>query len=154
MTMLLMLGFTEDTAKYLTRNAGLHSLDKVAYLDGDDDVENLTKRVSCPFRTTNIGTGSTEVTTPHAGCDVSIRADSNLKLGVFCVKRQERVSRKPTVGIIDLALVRSCRDQQKWEENFKKTMVEPVLNGKDWPQTLDNIHEYATDPADIYLMVD
>jgi hypothetical protein len=107
----------------LTRDAGVSSL--YAYLDGDDDVENLIKCLSRPGRTTTIGTGNTVVASPH---DVSIRDESNLKLSVFYLKHQERVYCKPTVGLIDLALVHGFRDQQKWEENFNKTAVEPVFN--------------------------
>jgi hypothetical protein len=30
----------------------------------------------------------------------------------------------------------------KWEDNFKKAAVEPVINGKYWPRTMDIIHEF------------
>jgi hypothetical protein len=43
---------------------------------------------------------------------------------------------------IDLELVRSYRDQQRYEASFKKTVVEPMINDKDWPHTLVNIKEY------------
>jgi hypothetical protein len=52
------------------------------------------------------------------------------------------VTRTPTIALIDLELVRGFHDQRKWEESFKKTVVEPVINGKDWPTMLDNIRQF------------
>jgi hypothetical protein len=95
-----------------------------------------------PGGSTNVGTGDTDVTSPHAGDAVSMRAESNLKLCVFYLKYQERVYREPTAGEITLAVVRGYRNQHKWKENFNKTMVEPVINDKDWPRTLENIWDY------------
>jgi hypothetical protein len=43
---------------------------------------------------------------------------------------------------IDLTLVRSYRGHQRHEESFKMTTVEPVINDKDVPRTLENIKEY------------
>jgi hypothetical protein len=95
------------------------------------------------------------------------------------MKHMERVQRKPMVNNIDLVLVRSYRDQQRHEVNFKKTAEEPVINDKDWTRTLKTIRENlasqyggtgatleyvvrpeiavkpeAEDPADGYEMVD
>jgi hypothetical protein len=46
------------------------------------------------------------------------------------------------VGDIDLSFLRSYRDYHKWEDDLKKTVVEPIINNKDWPQTLENIREF------------
>jgi hypothetical protein len=32
--------------------------------------------------------------------------------------------------------------KQRYETSFKKTTVEPVINDKDWPHTLESIKEY------------
>jgi hypothetical protein len=54
----------------------------------------------------------------------------------------DRVQRKPVVNSINLILVRSYRDQQRYEATFKKTSEEPVISDKDWPRTLETIKEY------------
>jgi hypothetical protein len=136
------LGFTEDAAKYFTRDADLSSLDEVAYLDGDDDVDNLIKRLNHPGGTTTSGNGIISVTSPNSGYGVSIRSESNLNMCVFYLNHQEIVYHHPTVDLINLSLVRGFRDQQKWKDNFKKTVVEPMINDKDWSRTLENIQEY------------
>jgi hypothetical protein len=59
------------------------------------------------------------------------------------MKHTERVQRKPMVTAIDLELVHSYRDQQRYESRFKNTTVEPVINDKNWPLTLENIKEYV-----------
>jgi hypothetical protein len=43
------------------------------------------------------------------------------------------------VNTINLVLVRSYRDQQKYEVSFNKTVEEPVINDNDWPRTLETI---------------
>jgi hypothetical protein len=131
---------------------------------------NLCKHVNRPGGTTTVGTDYAAVTTPHDGYDVSIRVESNMKLCVFYLEHQERVFHKRTMDLIDLALVHSFRDWQKWEETFKMTTVEPMINDTDWPQVVsimgamgapltyvivvDSIMTpAATDPVKSYLMV-
>jgi hypothetical protein len=51
----------------------------------------------------------------------------------------ERVQRKPVLTDIDLDIVCSYRDQKRYEAIFKYTMVEPLIDDKDWPHTLKNM---------------
>jgi hypothetical protein len=89
--MLVCLGFTSDAAIYLAIYAGIGSLDEIAYLDVDD-VEFIIKHLNLPGGSTTFGTGDDDMTSPHAGYDVSSRAESNLKLCVFYLNHQERES--------------------------------------------------------------
>jgi hypothetical protein len=176
--MLVRLGFTEIATRYMSRYAGMDSLKEVAFLD-DGDVETLINCVNRPGGTTTVGTGASAVTIPSLEFSVSIRDEANLKLCVFYLRHCMRVTRTPIVTLIDLDLVRVFRDQSKWEENFKKTAIEPMINDKEWPLNMDNIREFmvsiigdtgeplayvirvdstvhpeATDYANAYLMVD
>jgi hypothetical protein len=63
---------------------------------------------------------------------------------VYYLKHMERVQRKPVVNTINLNLVCSYRDQQRYEASFKKTVDEPVIKDKYWPRTLETIKEYVT----------
>ena len=181
-TMLTRLGFTTEAAAYTTGVLGIDTLDEIAIHDGDDDVENLMKRITRPGgvgTTTTTGSGSTAVTTVAVGHPVSLRAETNFKLCVYYLMHLQRVQRTPVIVDITLELVRGYREQQKFEKDFKVTAVEPVIDDKNWPRTLENIKEYLAsqygqtgatldyvirqtvavepedqDPADLYETVD
>jgi hypothetical protein len=57
-------------------------------------------------------------------------------------KHMERVHRVPTAASIMLDVVRGYREQQRYEYSFKKNAVEPEINDKDWPRTMESIREY------------
>jgi hypothetical protein len=88
------------------------------------------------------GSGATAVTSHNNGILVSIRTVANLKLCVYYLKHMERVQRQPIANTINLVLVCSYRNQQRHEVGFHKTAVEPEINDKDWPRTLETIREY------------
>ena len=143
--MLVRLGSSTESAAYMVGTLGIDSLDEIAIYDGDDDVENLMKRVTRPGgvgTTTTTVKGATLVTTVTVGHPVSLRAEGNFKLCVYYLMHMMRVQRDPVVADITLELVQGYRDQQKFEKNFKKTAEEPVINDKDWPPTMENIREY------------
>jgi hypothetical protein len=121
---------------YLTRDCGIDSLQYIAYLNGDDEVENNIKGVASLGGTVTVGTGNMVMTSCNNWIPVSIRAVTNPKLCVYYLDHMERVQCKPAVTDIDLELVRSYRDQQRYESSFKKTAVEAVINDKDWNHTL------------------
>jgi hypothetical protein len=82
------------------------------------------------------------VTTPNVGLQVSLRAENNLKLYVYYLKHIERVQGVPTAASITLEVVHGYHEQQRYEEKFKKTAVEPDINDKYWPRTMESIREY------------
>jgi hypothetical protein len=88
------------------------SLEEIAYLDGVDDVDTMIKGVTISGGTVTTGSREIEVNSLNNGIPVSIRAFSNLKLFVYYLKNMEIVQRKPMANTINLALVRSYRDQQ------------------------------------------
>jgi hypothetical protein len=120
--MLERLGLSASTATYLTGTCGINSLEDIAYLDGMDDVSTTIKGITNQGGTMTTGTGVTAVTLRNNGIAVSIRAVANLKLCVYYLKHMERVQRQPVENEINLALVRSYRDQQRHEVGFKKTV--------------------------------
>jgi hypothetical protein len=65
-----------------------------------------------------------------------------MKLCVHYLKHMERVQRHPVANAINLVLVRSYRDQQCHEVDFKKTAEEPLINDNYWSRTLETIREY------------
>jgi hypothetical protein len=141
-TMLERIGFTREAAGYMTRACNVDSLDEVKSMDGEDDVENMIKQVNRPGGMFTVGSGADSLATPNVGLQVSLRAESNLKLCVYFLKHMERVQRVPTAASIMLEVVRGYREQQRYEEKFKKTAVEPEINDKYWPRTMESIREY------------
>jgi hypothetical protein len=126
----------------LTGTCGIDSLNKIAYLDGIEDVDRTIKGVTNPGGTVATGTGTTKVTSRNNGIPVSIREVANLKLCVYYLKHMEMVQRLPVPNAINLVLARIYRDQQRHEVGFKKTDEEPEINNKDWPKTLEKIKDY------------
>jgi hypothetical protein len=140
--MIQRLGFSEDAVTYLTGTCGIDSLEEIACLDGEGHVDTMIKGVTSPGGTVKTGSGGTSVTSRNNVIPVSISDVENMKLCFYYLKYMERVQRKPVVNFINLVLVRSYSDQQRHEVSFKKTVEEPVINGKDWPRTLETIKEY------------
>jgi hypothetical protein len=69
---------------------------------------------------------------------VSIRAETNLKLAVFYLRHQARISRTMAPASIALTVLRSTKE---YEKNFKVTAEQPVINEKYWPRTMKAIRE-------------
>jgi hypothetical protein len=101
----------------MTRACNLDSLDEVKWMDGEDDVGKIIKRVNRPGGTFTFGTGNDAVTT----------------LCVYVLKHMEHAQQVPTAASITLEVVRGYREQQRYEDNFKKTAIEPDINDKNWP---------------------
>jgi hypothetical protein len=90
-SMLERMGVSDAAVAYLIRDCGIDSLEKVAYLDDEDDVENTIKGVTSPGRTVTVGTWSSAVTSHNKGISVLIRDVENMKLCVYYLKHMERV---------------------------------------------------------------
>jgi hypothetical protein len=73
---------------------------------------------------------------------VSIRAETYLKLAVFYLCHQARISRIVAPESVTLTVVRSLRSTKEYEENFKVTAEQSVINGKYWPRTMEAIREF------------
>jgi hypothetical protein len=141
-TILERLGFTRESAGYMTCACNVDSSDEVKWMDGEDNVENIIKLVNHPGGTFTFGSGNEAFTTPTVGLQVSLLADINLKLCVYFLKHTERVHRVPTEDSITLEVVRGYREQHRYEEKFNKTAVKPEINDKDWPHTMESVREY------------
>jgi hypothetical protein len=101
------LCFSDAAAAYLTRDCGIDSLEDIAYLDGEGNVETTIKGVTSPEGAVTVGKVTSAVISRNNGIPVSIRAGANLKLCVYYLEHMERVQSKPVVTAIDLELVRS-----------------------------------------------
>jgi hypothetical protein len=72
--MLERLGFTRESSGYMTRACNADSLDEVKWMDGEDNVENMIKRVNRPGGTFTVVSANDAVTTPNVVLQVSLRA--------------------------------------------------------------------------------
>jgi hypothetical protein len=78
----------------------------------------------------------------NPGHSVSIRAETNLKLAVFYLRHQARISRIVAPASVALTDVRSLRSTKEYEENCKVTAEQPVINKKDWSRKMEAIREF------------
>jgi hypothetical protein len=79
----------------LTGTCGIDSLEEIAYLDGEDDVDITSKGVVSPGGKVTPGSGTTEVISRNNGIPVSIRDFENLKLCVYYLKTWREFSGSP-----------------------------------------------------------
>jgi hypothetical protein len=84
--MLERLGFSDAAATYLIGTCGVDSLDEIAYLDANEDVDAMIKGVTNPGGKVTTGEGTSRVTSRNNGIPVSIRAVANIKLCVYYSK--------------------------------------------------------------------
>jgi hypothetical protein len=143
------LGFTPVAASSLEGNdRGINILDEVVFLN-DKDIDSLVKQLRRPggmIAGPAIVGGAAQVNpgplVANPGHSMSIRADTNLKLEVFYPRHQARISRIVAPASVALTVVRPLRSTKEYEEKFKVTAEQMVINEKDWPRTLEAIHEF------------
>jgi hypothetical protein len=75
----------------------------------------------------------------NPGHSMFIRADTYLKLAVFYLRHQARISIIVAPASVALTAVRYLRSTKEYEEHFKVTAEQPVINEKDWPRTMEEI---------------
>jgi hypothetical protein len=66
----------------------------------------------------------------------------NIKLRVFWLKHQRRISRIPVIGKMTVVLVRQWHDQSVFEDDYELTMTQPIIDENDWPKTMEEISEF------------
>jgi hypothetical protein len=115
----------------------------------DKDIDSLVKQLSRPGGMTagptivgGYAQGKPRPLAANPVHYVSIRADTNLKLAVFYLRHQARISRIMAPASVALTVVRSLRSTKEYKENFKVTAEQLVVNEKYWPRTMEAIHEF------------
>jgi C4-dicarboxylate transporter len=78
----------------------------------------------------------------NPGHSVSIRDDTNLKLTVIYLRHQARISIIVAPAIVALTFFWRLRSTKDYEENFKVTSEQPIINEKDWPRTMEANREF------------
>jgi hypothetical protein len=78
----------------------------------------------------------------NPGHSVSNRAETNLELEVFYLHHQAHISRIVATASVSLTAVRQLRSTKEYEENFKVTAEQPIINEKDWLRTVVAIRKF------------
>jgi len=120
------IGFSDAAAVDIIDSQGIDSLEELKVLE-DKDVESLCKVVR------KIGSTS--------GLNISLRAETNMKLTCYCLKYQERTSRIPDPDLITLDGIRALRAFKQWELDHKDVTA-PTIHLKDWSKTVQGLVEY------------
>jgi hypothetical protein len=142
------LGFTPGAASSLEGNDhGINTLEEVVFLN-DKDIDSLVKQLRLPggvISGPKIVGGAVQVApgplVANPGYSLSIRAETNLKLAVFYLRHQARISRIVLPASIALTVVRCLRSTKEYEENFKVNAEQPIIDEKDWPRKMETISE-------------
>ena len=121
--MLERIGFTNAAAQEIVGDQGINSVDELRTLDGGM-AETLCKVLRRPG-------GTTEEGAPDPGIKVSARVEENLKLAIYYVKYQERVSRNVVIADMTLARIHGLVKQKETEKNHTKPDISPNIDAKD-----------------------
>jgi hypothetical protein len=138
-----LLGFTTGAAATLEGNDhGINTLEEVVFLNGKD-IDSLLKQLRRPGGVIvgpKIVGGAAQsnpgplVTNP--GHSVSIRAETNLKLAVFYLRHQARISSIVAPASVLLTVVRCLRSTKEYEENVKLLpLPQPPVRARSDPRT-------------------
>jgi hypothetical protein len=143
------LGFTPGAAASLEgNNHGINTLEEVVFLN-DKYIDSLVEQLQCPGGVISGPTivggaaqGNPGPLVANPGHSVSVRDETNLKLAVFYLHHQARISRIVAPASVAITVVRSLRSTKEYEENFKVTAEQLLINEKDWPMTMEAIREF------------
>jgi hypothetical protein len=139
-TMFVRIGFTNTASQVIVDEQGMDSLDEIRLLT-DDEIESLCKVIRRPGGTIP-GPNPGDAPVNNPGTPVNLRAENHLKLLAFFLRHQERVGRVPVAANITLDTIRSLRELRDFELSYKPPDDPPTINAKDWPKTMESIHEY------------
>jgi hypothetical protein len=140
-TALARIGFLEAAAQAITDEQGIDSLEEIRLLS-DDEISNLAKLLRRPGGVVPGQVNATGNAVPNPGIQVNARAETNLKLVAFYLRHQVRIGRTVTPADVTLENIRSIRELRDYEGTWKASNDTPVINAKDWPKTMEAIHEY------------
>ena len=135
-TMLGLLGFSEEAANKIYDVQGINAISEWKEMD-DEAITTLCKVLRRPGGTA-AGGGA------DPGVMVSARAETNLKLAVFFMKHQERVSRGVQWSDVTLSEIRKLSRQREMEDKTSDsgTADTPKVDPKDWSKTMESLVEY------------
>lgn len=142
--MYIRLGFTNAMAGYIITTQGIDTIEELRNLD-EAAVKGLCQALKKPGGTIpnpNAGAPGAPAEINNPGFNVSIKAEENLKLAVYFIRHQFRVSRPVVVGVITSDSVRALKDLKAAEEGHTEPTEKPVINADNWPRTLDEVEEY------------
>lgn len=140
-TMLTRIGFSQVAAQAIVEDQGLDTLSEIKLLT-DDEIESLCKVIRRPGGTVPAADPAA-APVPNPGTPVNMRAENHMKLLAFYLRHQERVSRSVQAPDITLESIRTLRELREFESTYKATTDDaPTINTKDWPKTMESIHEF------------
>ncbi|KAI2497693.1 hypothetical protein MHU86_16822 [Fragilaria crotonensis] len=140
-TALVRIGFLDAAAQAITDEQGIDSLEEIRLLS-DDEISNLAKLIRRPGGVIPGQVNAAGNAVPNPGIQVNARAETNLKLAAFYLRHQVRIGRTVTPADVTLENIRSIRELRDYEDTWKASDDLPVINAKDWPKTMEAIHEY------------
>jgi hypothetical protein len=140
-TMLQRIGFSAAASQVLVNEQGMDTLAEIQLLT-DDEIKNLCKVVRRPGGTVP-GPNPGDAPVNNPGTPVNLRrAENHLKLLAFFLRHQERVSKETNVANVTLDAIRTVQELRDFESTYKAPDDPPSINSKDWPKTMESIHEY------------
>ena len=134
------MGFSAEAATRITDVQDIDTPEELQFMT-DSEVERLVKALRRPGGTIpDPNDPNNDI--PDPGVNVSLRAETNLKLACYYLRHQVRISRPLIAGNITLANVRALRELRDSEEKHDDPDEVPTIDSRNWPKTFEAIDEY------------
>ena len=118
----------------------LNYFDEIKLLS-DDKIESLCRIIRRPGGMIP-GPNPCDAPVNNPGTPVNLCVENHLKLLAFFLRHQERVSRQFAAADIALDTTRAFRVLRGFELTYMPTDDPHATNAKDWPKTMESVHEY------------
>ena len=132
-------GFSKAATAAIVNKQGIDTLEEIRFLK-DSEIDSLCKVVRRPGGAI-AGAGVGQVVA-NPGIPVSLRAEKSLKLAVYWIRQQEKVTRDVTPADIVMDVFRSICEVRDTNRAYVAPTVFPVINDKDWPKTIETLTEF------------
>ena len=139
-TMLKGLKFSQDGADEIYIQ-GYEDLDELKDLS-DDDVTALYRIICRPGGKVTVGTGATATSKTNPGTQVSMVAETKLKLACYYLRHYlDRLLRKVVRTDVTVDDIKKLKDMERKDKKYEepKTDTYPKIDEKSWPDTFDNL---------------
>ena len=126
------LGCTVAVATAIVEEQEINSVEELRFLM-DADVETLCRNIKRPG-----GVAAAPAAGANLGHMIGQRAQKNINLAAYWLHHSEWISRACQPDVINVHSIRALRDA---EDNYEDATPH-VIDDKDWPRTMDALHEY------------
>jgi len=111
----------------------------------DEDITALCRIIRRPGGEVTVGTGAAATSKTNPGVQVSMVAETNLKLACYYLRHNlDRVSRSVIRTDVTPDNIKKLKDMKREDERYEEPKQDsyPKIDEKSWPDTFDNLNVF------------